>query len=137
MKNASEMPSHYIGRAVSPGSALSNPLYHLTQFGLANPMVQWAIGHGAYDEYCHACDARGFLATRPCLCVEAEGGCPTTRTRCSRERACEHCRRRCGECGGSGLQADRPVCDQDILDEESRRVARRLGVRIDPRRQLR
>jgi len=109
------------------GSAFANPLFHLRQYGLGNPMVQEAIRLGAYDAFCLNCRGERMVWKHPgFMCRE-----------CASET--NLCRVACPECEGSGLRPELPVCEQDLLtgDRESRAVARAMGIEIDDRMQIR
>lgn len=107
-----------LARDLGDGGAtfFTDPLYHLTAYGIQNPMVQEAIRLGAYDELsCYSCLGKRTLGGFD------EDGQPIP----------------CGRCHGTGFREQMPVCKQDMGDEFSERMARRLGVAVDQRRQMR
>src|SRR3990167_9293904 len=99
------------------GSAFANPLHHLQQYGLQNPMVQEAIRLGAYDAICQWCRGRRTVDEHPgYMCVECPGAGADGRTV---EDEMKRCRKLCPWCEGTGLKAELPVCDQDFLDGDA------------------
>ena len=123
------------------GTAGYDPLYHLTAYGLRNPVVAWCIENGVYDEFCGFCRGKGTVGSGSCLCRDEhaihDSLCDTG---CRPSSPCVCCRRTCPVCHGRKLQSDRPPCLQDVGDKESLAFALALGITVDedPRtRQLR
>lgn len=83
----------------------TNPLYHLSAYGLQNPWVQWAIEHDAYQ---------------PWMCPECIG---------TGKRNGDECR----VCEGSGHRKDRAPYMGDFGDKADLAMARRMfpGLRVD------
>ncbi len=84
-------------------TAFTNPMYHLTAFSLRNPMVLWAIEHGAYGFACADCGGTGSRRDR--------WGDPYW----------------CFTCDGSGFRPVDKVCAKDFADAESLAIAREVA----------
>lgn len=134
--------------AVRAGNVWENPLFYFKAYTLRNPVVVEALEKGCFDEWCPQCQAAGFVALRPCSCVESEHGCFRWQTakpdrkgeakrvsfQCRDVDPCPCCKRRCPSCRGRKLQRDqRTVCRQDFLGEDDMAVAEALipGITLE------
>lgn len=108
-------------------------LYIVEAFGITNPWVVWGIARGLLDEFCAACQSRGFVVTSPCHLREAD---PDVGAWCSVADGCDECRRVCPACRGARLTRGDVVRAEDFGDEDSLRAAQQMspGIVVDPRK---